>query len=311
MDALMERLTTTDIEIKNLNKRKVQLKRKVRQNNISEEEEYELSEVEELLQELKDSKKDYLELIKLAIKNEPPESKSFSDADSEWIEAVTGVNTAYRKWAEFVIDTNIHPRPQFKKAFEDVGKAFHQHNEAGRRIYLNLFLSDIVLRPEFDGALRIFPELELEVVETNGPKRRKLHGRTDYTVGFAKEKDMFDNAIPRELHLVAVEAKTSIGEKDLWQCVAEAASLYKTRLDAGKRSKCVWGILSNAEMWKFIFIDENGQLSRSAACLIDLRSYNDTEVLHVYRIIHYIVKCCYQTCTPPPSTASSVGSVNQ
>ena len=41
----------------------------------------------------------------------------------------------------------------------------------------DLFLSDIVLRPEF-----IFPELEM----SNGPKKRKLSGRTDYTVGFGK-----------------------------------------------------------------------------------------------------------------------------
>jgi hypothetical protein len=45
---------------------------------------------------------------------------------------------------------------------------------------------------------------------------------------------MFDNTIPPEVHMVAVEAKTSIGEQDLWQCVAEAASLYKTRVDADK-----------------------------------------------------------------------------
>lgn len=100
---------------------------------------------------------------------------------------------------------------------------------------------------------------------------------------------MFDN-------MVAIEAKTSIGEPDLWQCVAEAAALYKTRVDAGKADKRVWGIFSNAQVWKFIFIDEKGRLWRSGPFDMDLRSYTDTEVLQVYRIVHYIVKCCYEVC---------------
>ena len=199
----------------------------------------------------------------------------------------------------------------FQTKFEEVARAFHQHNEPGRRIFLNLFLSDIILREEFGGALRIFPELQVTVVETNGPKKRKLNGITDYTVGFGKGKDIFDNTIPREVHLVAVEAKTSIGEQDLWQCVAEAASLYKTHVDARKANKSVWGILSNAETWKFIFIDEAGLLWRSGPFNIDLCSYTETEVLQVYRIVHYIVKCCHEACTPPPSMASSVVSLNQ
>jgi hypothetical protein len=53
----------------------------------------------------------------------------------------------------------------------------------------------------------------VKVVETNGPKKRKLNVITDYNVGFGKGKDIFDNTIPREVHLVAVEAKTSIGKQ--------------------------------------------------------------------------------------------------
>jgi hypothetical protein len=87
-----------------------------------------------------------------------------------------------------------------------------------------LFLKDIVLRPEFKNALRIFPEIKISV-ESNGPKKRKLNGETDYTIGFGKGVDIFDKKVPQELHLVALEAKTSIGEDDLWQCVAEASVL--------------------------------------------------------------------------------------
>lgn len=58
--------------------------------------------------------------------------------------------------------------------------------EVGRRIFLNLFLSDIVLRNEFNNELRIFPEIEMSV-ESRGPKKRKLSGKTDYTIGFGKD----------------------------------------------------------------------------------------------------------------------------
>jgi hypothetical protein len=38
-----------------------------------------------------------------------------------------------------------------------------------------------------------------------------------------------------------------MGTSDLLQCVAEAATLYKIRVDARKAKKSVWGIVSNAE----------------------------------------------------------------
>jgi hypothetical protein len=310
MDALIQQLAAVEQKIEDLVKKQTRLQKRNHQGTITDEEEIELAGIDKLLADARDSKKNYDSYIKLAIK-EPPESKSFSEADSEWIQAVTGVNTTYRKWTGYTVDVNIQPRPGFQTKFEEVARAFHQQNEAGRRIFLNLFLSDIILREEFGGALRIFPELQVTVVETNGPKKRKLNGITDYTVGFGKGKDIFDNTIPREVHLVAVEAKTSIGEQDLWQCVAEAASLYKTRVDAGKANKRVWGILSNAEVWQFVLIDEDGLLWQSDKFLLDLRSYYEEKVLQVYRMVYYIVKCCHEACTPPPSTASSVVSLNQ
>ena len=107
---------------------------------------------------------------------------------------------------------------------------------AGRRIFLNLLLSDIVLLPEFRNTLRIFPEIEM-CVESSGPKRRKLNGKIDYTVGFGKDVHIFDNTPPCELHVVVIEAKnSSMDGDDLWQCVAETATLYKSRKMQKKQS---------------------------------------------------------------------------
>ncbi|KAI3649498.1 hypothetical protein MP228_005130 [Amoeboaphelidium protococcarum] len=240
---VQQQLAAVEQEIKDLIDQRASLKKVERKQVLTSDEQEELARLDMRLADARASVTRYESfIIKLAMNDELPVTKSFSEADSEWIQAVTGVNTAYRRWTGYTVNVSVQPRPGFQTKFEEVSRAFHQQNEAGRRIFLNLFLSDIILRQEFGGGdLRIFPELPITVVETNGPKKRKLSGVTDYTVGFGKGKDIFDNTIPREVSLVAVEAKTSIGEQDLWQCVAEAASLYKTRVDAGKAKKARLG----------------------------------------------------------------------
>jgi hypothetical protein len=62
----------------------------------------------ELLDDATDSKDDYDSYITLAMKDEPPITMSFSETDSECIQTVTGVNTVYRKWTDYVI---VHRGP--------------------------------------------------------------------------------------------------------------------------------------------------------------------------------------------------------
>jgi hypothetical protein len=210
-----------------------------------------------------------------------------------------------------VIDETVHPGPEFKTAFEKVGKAFHQLLEAGRRNYLNLILSDIVLRPEFEGNLRIFPDLEVTAVQTNGKKKRKLMGKADYTVGLARGIDIFDKVFPSEVHLVVMQVKEE-GSNEYWrqQCIPEVASLHKSRVDAGKVNTRVWGILSNATNWRFFFIDESSYLWESDTLFLNLELYDELKTLHIYRVVHYIVKCCYEANTPPSSSTFSVSSIS-
>ena len=124
-------------------------------------------------------------------------------------------------------------------------------------------------------------------VESKGPKKRKLNRKTDYAVGFGKDIDIFDNTPPCELHLIVIEAKNSSFDVfDLEQCVAETATLYKSRKDARKAKCAVWGVLSNATDWKFIHIDEDGKLWRSKVFLLELRSYNQDQVFFIYRLLY-------------------------
>ncbi len=83
----------------------------------------------------------------------------------------------------------------------------------------------------------------MEISETVGNKKRKIAGNTDYTIGLGKGYHIFGKAPPVELHLVAIEAKVDWGQSDYWQCVAETATLYKSRKDAGKRNCTVWSVV--------------------------------------------------------------------
>ena len=177
--------------------------------------------------------------------------------------------------------------------------------EAGRRFVLNDFLLDILYRPEFKESLRIFPEIRMEASKIVGNKKRKIIGDTDYTIGLGKGYDIFSKVPPKEIHLIAIEAKTSWGEDDYWQCVAETATLYKSRKDAGKEKCSVWGVLSNATDWQFIFIDEKGFLWTSRKISITLRTLDEEEVVKVYRLLYFLVKCCFDACTPNPTPTSS------
>ena len=85
----------------------------------------------------------------------------------------------------YQIDETIMPRPGFQKAFEEIIKTFHMVNEAARRIFLNLFLSDIVLRPEFEGVLRIFPKF---VMSVNPKDLRNASSMARRTIPLALEK---------------------------------------------------------------------------------------------------------------------------
>ncbi|EGF78438.1 hypothetical protein BATDEDRAFT_90642 [Batrachochytrium dendrobatidis JAM81] len=226
MSESYKRLDAVQQEIEDLLKKETELKKKEKKGQLTDEDEVDLEGVNKLFDDLKKARKYWREQVDK--ENQPEEeSKLFGEADLKWIASVTGIDCKYRLWTSFTseLDEAVVPSPGFQQAYENVSKTFHMRTGAGRRIFLNLFLSDIVLLPEFKNTLLIFPGIEMSV-ESKGPKKRRLNGKTDYTVGFGKDVDIFDNTPPRELHLVAIEAKnSSFDHEDLWQCVAETATL--------------------------------------------------------------------------------------
>jgi hypothetical protein len=312
MDYIMK-LETVEKEIKDLLKKKTKLSKKLQTGQITDEETIELEGMDDLLKELKEDKKFWQRQVEIGNKEETTqiiESKTFKEADNEWTASVTGVNTEYREWTSYLLDESIEPSSIFKQVFEQACQVFHMQNEASRRIILNIFLIDILSRSEFDQSLKVFPEIRMEVTQIVGHKKRRIVGDTDYTVGFGKGMDIFGKAPPKELHLVAIEAKTAWDENSYWQCVAETATLYKSRKDARKAKCSVWGVLSNAVDWQFIFIDEDGKLWTSDKISLSLRLYKEVQVLKIYRFLYYVVKCCYEACTPTTTPSSSSADLN-
>ena len=294
MNEFIRELKAVDQKIENLLKREAKLNEKEGEKKDSAE----LGGVKNLLAELRKDKNFWQKEISKANKDSDEfESKAFGKADKSYIESVCEVNCDYRKWTEYDLDETIQPSQRFKDNFKETADVFHQTTEAGRRIFINVFLSDIVGKAPFRGILKIFTEVPMNVCSSivfeNG-KKRKLGGNSDYTVGFALD-DVFDTEIPTELLLVAVEAKCTISDKNIWQCVAETATLYKSRKDKNKKKLCVWGVISNARIWQFIFINQQGLLFRSDELFMDIREYQEEQVLKIYRFLYYLVKKCSES----------------
>ena len=307
MNEYIQKLEAVEQKIEDLIKRKSKLKELEGENRLSNKEEAELDGIQALLVVLEKQQKFWQGQVNKANSlDEQIESKTFSEANLSWIASVCEVDCRYRRWTQFVLDENVTPSDRFKANFIETQQVFHQLNEAGRRVFLNLFLSDIVGSEPFLNTLRIFTEIPMEVLSTNvveNGKKRRLNGKTDYTIGFGGvDLDMFDITPPNELHLVAVEAKCGLMEPDYWQCVAEAATLYKSRKDKGKKKLAVWGVCSDAVLWEFIHIDEKGLLYRSEKYTLDLHTYEEEKVFPIYRMMYYLVNCCFES-SPPVSSA--------
>ena len=119
-----KRLDVVQQKIEDLLKKEAKLKKKEQKNQLTDEEEIDLEGVAELLKELKEDKKYWQEEV--SKENKPEEtSKSFGEADAEWIASVTGINYNYREWTAFTseLDETVIPSPGFQQAYENVSKA--------------------------------------------------------------------------------------------------------------------------------------------------------------------------------------------
>lgn len=296
---------TVESEIKALKARKRKLLDK---ETRTPSEQDELDSFKEDLAQLNTDKKYWQDIIKIATKQEAqPESATFEKASDDFIKLVTGVDIVLRTWEGVVLDSGIIPSQSFMDQYGKRCSNWVMNSEASRRTIIDLFIGDIV--PMFGSYLRIYCEMSLGTSVVKDGRSYELSGRCDYTIGHAGGKDISSISPPDDSHLVSVEAKLAWERKYIWQCVAECSTLYKTRKDAGKKNCQVWGIVTNASIWVFIYIDQDGHIWESEEYHLGLPYVKTDSILEIYRFVYYLVKCCYQA-SPPTTPASSSDSMN-
>jgi hypothetical protein len=219
----------------------------------------------------------------------------FSDTSEAFIRQVTGVETKSKLWVPPDDSSSISPSAKFKEIFEENSGIFSGSTEAGCRSFLDIFFRDVLARKEFGSELRLFTELELVTRSTNATAQTLiLSGIADYVIG-RSTVDMLDSPEADEFQLVAVEAKCQLDRACIWQCVAEAATLHKLKKDHSPASCEVWGILSDAEIWTYMHIDNSKQLWISKEYCLNIQpdQYDQSEVDAIYRLIYGIVMRCF------------------
>jgi hypothetical protein len=61
-----------------------------------------------------------------------------------------------------------------------------------------------------------------------------ISGQHDYAIGLAGDEYINSFSLPKESHINAVQAKKAWDENDVWQCIVQAAALFRTGKDAAQ-----------------------------------------------------------------------------
>ncbi|KAJ3103946.1 hypothetical protein HDU96_009089 [Phlyctochytrium bullatum] len=217
-----------------------------------------------------------------------PITYSLENAGREWVQCVTGVDLRFQTWDLCSIDQTVFPRSTFRTSLEEIAQVFDLSTAAGTRTVLNLFLTDVILRPEFAGALRICSGINLSV-ESGGVSSLRLEGKLQYAVRVLPASR--SESRPQDV-VVGVVDEGAAG-RSLWLCAVHASAVYKTRVCERRPRKSVWGLVAGTDAWQFVSIDEAGRLSGSGRFPLNLCTYDEEEVMGLYRMVYHVVKCAY------------------
>ncbi|KAJ3112491.1 hypothetical protein HDU96_004508 [Phlyctochytrium bullatum] len=203
------------------------------------------------------------------------ESLAYGKADMVFISETTEVQTNQEVWENMPVDESIAPCAEFVELFKKNTSVFEFETEASRRTVIDLFLREIVSKfPAF----QIVCEYHMTVV--NSAKKRRLNGYCDYTI--------CHRGLRHLPHLVAIEAK-STNKETLLQCIGECASIHYKRKQAGYENRRVYGIHSTGNVWKFVFINQEGVVYVSADKGLNVTQYVEENFNLIYRLVYYSI----------------------
>lgn len=237
------------------------------------------------------------------------QERSFEDGDASWVRSVTHVNIASQCTAPMPIDTTIQYHPDLIQELQSVTRVFCMVSKTSRCVFVESLLRSIVTgHDDFHTTMRIFPSLELTVESMRGSSViRKIHGKVDYGIGRAQDQDMFCKGFPQHVCVAVHVTAQPLDHDALHSLSTQMACLHKLQLDRRLQQEetshddgsfGIWGILTNAEQWQFLALNEHGPLQCSCIYSLNLKSiyvYEHKETLLViYQLIYSIVKRCMQ-----------------
>ncbi len=223
-------------------------------------------------------------------------SMSYGTANMPFISEATGVEDYEQVWENIPIDHSIVPSEEFVELFKKNCSVFEFGAEASRRTLIDLFLREVVSQfPDF----MIICEYHMTLL--NKKKMKRLNGNCDYTICHRGHRNL--------PHLIAIEAKVT-NKETMLQCIGECASIHYRRMQTGMQNKCVYGIHSTGSIWKFVFIDENGQLFVSKEYQLNAENYVKDGFDLVYRLVYYVVKQSHLN-SPRTTPTASLTSINK
>jgi hypothetical protein len=235
----------------------------------------------------------FISVIEQGLTQKETISMTYGKATMTFISEATGIEDDNQVWENIPVDHSIEPSEEFVDLFKKNCSVFEFGAEASRRTLIDLFLREVVSNfPDF----MIICEYHMTLL--NKKKRKRLNGNCDYTICHRGHRNL--------PHLIAIEAKVT-NKETMLQCIGECASIHYRRMQTGMQNKCVYGIHSTGSIWKFVFIDENGQLFVSKEYQLNPEHYVKEGFDIIYRLVYYVVKQSYLNSprtTPVSSSAS-------
>lgn len=150
--------------------------------------------------------------------------------------------------------------------------------------------------------IRVFPELELDVIVTTTPdgcatpSQTRVSGRADWALGYGRRSDALSGAV-----LVAVEAKRletfSQAESQL---LTYLAILRQLRILADKTNPVVQGFYTDGTQYKFLGITNDGEVFTS-------RTYDIRDAADMKTVFNFIVTIMSTASMSSPNTSPEKG----
>ncbi len=103
------------------------------------------------------------------------------------------------------MDDSVFPTPDFKLIFDLTYRKFNLSNEAGRRILINLFLTDVLRVGDVNDTLFVFLDQELSALD-QGTESMGLIGTANFALGLsAPTRSHLDRVWSPDLFVVVID----------------------------------------------------------------------------------------------------------